>query len=403
MSATVPKKILTFLPLEHHEGPGDWHRDVGLVTVALRKAGHDAQMVMLESKVPLTKGEPGILATPEQLRDPAFWKAHQPWGIISNTWAAKRFRSVWEAMLQATPRLVDRLDTDGLRSHRIDPFAYWHDRWSRIHDFKRRRWRRWLSPFIPLADMLAHQMAPGLLDRPQAETFASLPAISAESPLARERIKRQLRIFGQNTGNVHHVPHPVEEVDLLPVDHPGPRHKRVVSIGRWDAHQKNFPMIVRILAQFLTNHPDWCASLVGRLPRNHERCLRDLSQDVRKRLVTTGRLPHAELAQQLAESRIFLMSSRHESFNIAAAEALCAGCSVAAPPQIATASWFAGSESGTVASRYSAPTLVDALETERTAWEEGTRDPQQIATIWRQRVGAAAVADRFVRILESLS
>lgn len=397
-----PKRILTFLPLPYHGIPGDWHRDVGLITMELRRAGHDASMVMFESDVPIVDGEPVIVASRDEIESPDFWLSLKPWGIISNTWGAGRFKTVWNSMMQATPRLADRLDTDGLRSHRIDPLGYWHDRCSRIHDFQRRRWRRWFSRLIPLAHMGVHQIVPGLLDRPQAETFTSLPAVSAESPAARERIVRHLRIFSQPADNVHHVPHPVEQADMLPLASLATREKHVVSIGRWESHQKNLPMMIKILAAFLANHSDWNVSLLGSVPKDIESLVASVAGDQSQRIEITGPIPHDELSRRLSSAQIFLMTSRHESFNIAAAEALCAGCSVVAPPQIASASWFCGSDSGTVSTRYSASSLLDALEVERTAWAEARRDPVGIAATWRARVSARAVAESFVRILSEI-
>ena len=105
----------------------------------------------------------------------------------------------------------------------------------------------------------------------------------------------------------------------------------------------------------------------------------------------------------MRNSKIFLMSSRHESFGIAAAEALCAGCSVVGPPHIPSVPWFCGSDSGTVATTYSKTGLGDALEAEASAWETGMRDPLKISANWHSRVGAEAVARQLVSLLETIS
>jgi glycosyltransferase involved in cell wall biosynthesis len=219
--------------------------------------------------------------------------------------------------------------------------------------------------------------------------------VNAESPVAAERIRRLIGWWSSKLPKVTAIPHPVDERDL--VAPPATlRHDRIVAVGRWDAHQKNLPLLLQTLAAFLADYPDWDAVVIGGLPEDIEGLRGSLPTDVRKRITFTGRRPHTELAAHLYQSRILLVTSRHESFHIAAAEALCCGCSVVGPAAIASLVYFAGSDSGTVAPRRGLAFLKEALGAEARAWEEGRRDPEKIAAVWRGRVGAKAVAEQLL-------
>src|SRR5690606_19663012 len=104
---------------------------------------------------------------------------------------------------------------------------------------------------------------------------------------------------------------------------------------RWESHQKNFPLMLKVLNGVLQQHPDWTALLLGTLPRNGAKALSRLG-DVAERIVLGGSRPHAKVCEELSRSRIFVMTSRTESFGIAAAEALCCGTSVVGPAHIAS-------------------------------------------------------------------
>jgi hypothetical protein len=112
--------------------------------------------------------------------------------------------------------------------------------------------------------------------------------------------------------------------------------------------------------------------------------------------------PHREVGAICQRSKIFLMTSRTESFNIAAAEALCCGCSVVGPVEIASVPFFAGEASGTVACRQRRSHFLDALGAEVQAWEAGMRNPGRIAQTWLAAVGSAAVAKKTLECLASL-
>jgi len=102
---------------------------------------------------------------------------------------------------------------------------------------------------------------------------------------------------------------------------------------------------------------------------------------------------------QYGRSQIILITSLWESFNIAAAEALCCGCSLVGPHRDCIMRWFAAENCGTTAERYDRQGMVDALLTEIRAWEEGGAIRRESARFWLDRVAATSVARQIVRAL----
>jgi glycosyltransferase involved in cell wall biosynthesis len=302
------------------------------------------------------------------------------------------------AAFAATERFVEKLDTDGLRSPRVwfSQYVLGYRCWLiDNHEYAR-------LPGLALALALARAVIlyafPALLDRPMALGMAGLPVLAVESPLAAQRMRDFIGLFSKKVPVVEVVAHPVDLGDLACPDNVE-RGPQVVAVGRWDAHQKDFPLLLRTLAAFLSVRSDWRATVVGRLPADFERLLSGVSPATRSRISFPGAIPHAELATHLYASRILLVTSRHESFHIAAAEALCCGCSVVGPVEIASMPWFVGSDSGTVSSRRSERFLAQALQVEARLWDAGARDPERIASVWRLRVGSRVIVERLLELL----
>jgi hypothetical protein len=398
-------KILTFQPLVYQVGDERLRvTNLGAIVRALSEQGFNAQQVAFAPEADLVgRVVDGIrLCSPAQASDPNWWKEMNPWAVIANMWGAPRFGDVRKAILSSTPRLVDRLDSDGNRSVYADLPLYIHAMWSRLRDMPEKRMQRFFSPLIPFGQALAHSWFPSLLDRRQAIVLREIPIVTVESPIAVERIIRFQQTFGHSGKNVHFSPFPVDESTLPPVPPLETKANRVISVGRWNAHQKNFPMMLRVLNDFLKAHADWDAVVPGTLPRNADAMLARYCPDAGNRVDLISHLQHDEICQQIGRSRVFLMTSRHESFGIAAAEALCLGCSVVGPAHIPSIPWFCSNESGTVATLYTKNGLLDALSSEAKEWIAGNRSPEHISKIWRGRVGAQAVATKLIKLLEKV-
>jgi hypothetical protein len=399
----MSRRILTFQPLVYTSRDERFRvTNLGAIVSALNQLGHNAQQVAYWPTEEQSAHEiDGILlCSPEQATNPKWWKMQKPWAVITNTWGAPRFDAIRRAILQATPRLLDRLDTDGARSPHICWASYLYRDWSSHHDSLKlilRNFAIWQS----LAQGIAMRVWPGLLDTRMSASLAEIPVVTAESPIAVERMRRYQRKFGYSGTNIHLSPFPVSIAapEQLVLKH---KKNRVISVGRWEAHQKNFTLLLHVLHEFLTFHPDWDAVLLGCRHPQTQQLLSKYCTTTQQRIQVPGSLPNTDIQQRMAQSKVFLMASRHESFGIAAAEALCLGCSVVGPAHIPSIPWFCGSNSGTSATLYTCNGLLDALSAEANAWKNGKRNMETIADVWRSRVGAKKVSAELLAWLEKI-
>lgn len=412
----MPNRIFTFQPLAYSVGDERFRvTNLGAIVQGLRALGHDAKQVAFAPKAELTGQvvDDILLCSPGQAASVAWWRQLQPWGVITNTWAAPRFEPIRSAILGATRRHVDRLDTDGNRSVHIDWPLYLHAMWSRCRDCQENWWYRTFSAAVPVASLALHWTFPSILEQRQAATLARIPAVTAESPVALARMQRMQRHYGHSESNLHLSPFPVDTSRLPEALSTDSKRNTIVSIGRWDSHQKNFPLLLKTLELFLLGAPNWDAFVGGRLPSNWEVLLRRLSPLTNNRIRLSGPLPHAVVCAELNKAKIYLSTSRHEGLSIAVCEALCLGCAVVGPAHIAGLLWCCGSDSGTLAGLYTRRSLVDALSAEASAWNRVSsatagcsdltpRDSSLIASAWRSRASATAVASDMMRLLNSL-
>lgn len=394
-------KIYTFQPLIYRSSDERFRvTNLGAIVEALTALGWEAQQVAYAPEPGLVGKElDGILlCSPEKAEDPSWWSALRPRAVISNTWGAPRFKAARDAILRATPKLLERLDTDGIRSPLICWPSYIYRDWSAYKDYPSALHRRTALAQTVIKGVL-RCLVPGLLDKKLALSLSSVPVVTAESPQAVERLVRFQQQFGYDGKNLHYSPFPVNEKYWVETSSNTPKENLLISVGRWNAHQKNFPLLLRVTNAFLLQHESWQAILPGALPGGQESLLKKCCPLTRQRIILPGPLNHQAIYEQMARSKIFFMPSRYESFGIAAAEALCLGASVVGPAHIPSVPWFCGSDSGTVATLYTKNGLLDALAAEATLWSQGARSAEKIANHWRSEVGALSVARKMLRFL----
>jgi len=393
------KRILFAIPLPYGPDWGFWTRDSGLVVLALRKMGYDAWLVALGDSTTVTEGQPVLPISLEDMRSSDWWRGQRPDAAILNTWSAPRYDAIRKAALAATPCVVERLDTDGARSARLLPKPYFICSWGGYSD-KLPAYARWLAPFPAAARTGLLYLLPGLMDARIVATIRQLPAAIAESPIAAERMQDMIQTFSGARHQIKVIPHPVNE-DVI--RYTGcPKENRIITVGRWNTFQKDFPLLRKVLEAFLQRHPEWEAVVVGSGVSARDRVTRNGAEEWRRRMTYHEKLTHEQLAVEYSRSKIYLMVSRFESFCIAAAEALCCGCSVVGSCDVPSSSYFAETQSGDVAAVRTPKAFLETLDREVESWTKGKRNPETIASVWRERAGCEAVARTTMSFLEDV-
>jgi len=389
---------LTFIPLTYHDDEAFWGRGMGLLALGMRQNGVDARVVAIGDRKKYADNLPIILGNLADFENPEWWSKLNPYGVVMNTWSATRYDKIRKAVLSVTPRVIEKLDTDGVRSPRIWMRKYLYATYGSYLD-SGNELKKKLAPILALSRTIVIQFFPRLLDKKMAITMSQIPILAAESPIAVARIQRFLRSFISIPPIVTCIPHPVS-VECMRVDPSIMREKRIVCVGRWNAYQKNLPILNDVLKEFLSIHKDWSADIIGTIPKQCN--FRKETPNLSERIRYHGHINRTELAKIYQKSKIFFMPSRYESFNIAAAEALCCGCSIVGSGDIASVSFFIAENSGTSVCRQSSSHFLDSLNAEVVAWDEGARNPELISEQWIAKVGYSAIGKKVLESLEAI-
>jgi glycosyltransferase involved in cell wall biosynthesis len=321
-------KILCFTPLPYGDGSGWWGRDLGLTVRAFRQLGHDAQLVCYpttHSKDPLDR--PVQLITQSQAISKEWWTQQMPDLVILGLWTRPKYDYIRRAALFATPRVIERADSDGMRTASCGLLTYAKRRF----DYFRDRTYHWpsllsipASIFYSFASIIA---TPGIEAR-LARTLKLLPAVAVETPHATVLWKSLATRLGVGPSKIYCVPHPIQ-TDIFKFDPAIPKKNQIISVGRWESYQKNLPLLLKTLRAFLDKNPSWTSLVIGSgLPTKSPHC----------RITFLPPTDPTQLARHLQESMIFLSSSRYESFGLASVEASACGCTVVGPSKILTLS-----------------------------------------------------------------
>jgi glycosyltransferase involved in cell wall biosynthesis len=154
-----------------------------------------------------------------------------------------------------------------------------------------------------------------------ARTLKLLPAVAVETPHATALWKSLATRLGADPEKIQCVPHPIQS-DIFKFDPTIQKKNQIISVGRWESYQKNLPLLLKTLRYFLDKNPPWTALVVGAgLP----------AKSPHPRITFLPPLLPADLARYMQESKIFLSTSRYESFGLAAVEAFLCGCRIEAP------------------------------------------------------------------------
>jgi glycosyltransferase involved in cell wall biosynthesis len=178
-----------------------------------------------------------------------------------------------------------------------------------------------------------------------------------------------------------------------------PKRRQVACVGRWqDVAQKRPWLLMEVIGSLVAGDERVSVVIAGNVSPKLDRWHRSLSAPQRDRVQLCGRVKRDELAAILRESQVFYSPSAFESFGIAAAEALCSGCSVVAGRSVSLASfeWFVAENSGTLAAKDDSQSHASALRDELAAWQEGRREAQGISRLWCERLHADKVAGRIL-------
>jgi len=383
-------KIFTATPMPFFKSgePEDrfFSRDTGLLCRQFKKEGHESQVVLLDGPEMQTHADI-IRCSLADMESPGWWQQHHPDAVVLYAWMLPRYLGIAQAVRQSGIKLISRCDSTGLYDPRIDLFEYIRQEFYGYGSsvLTKNNLQRSLRAVVKPAYRLMNQSyQKGVI------AFADCcDELLIESTLAKERMQRFFRIYNRPdlAEKVRYVPHPID----VPAGTGGcEKEKLIAAVGRWDDYIKNGPLLIRVLIRVLKQHPDYRAVVIGDgsgpLRRKAEQ------SGLSDRIYFAGRIPHEEVQGWMHKAQVLLVTSRYESFNMAAAEALCCGESIVGSGHLPSMRDFTRRESGTLATSYTAASFLTATDHELNQWEAGCRTAQKIAETGQKQYSAGPIA-----------
>ena len=340
-------KILLYTDLTIRPDQLFWHRDLGLLTKAFRELGHEAYLVVHPATEPLPLptfapshiptsaasnikhptskilDQPVLWPSPSQVRDKQWWQSQKPDLVILGLWTRPKYDPIRRAALSATPHVIERADSDGMRTASCGLLTYAKRRFDYFRD-RTYHWPSLLSIPASIFYSFASILATPWIEFRLRKTLRLLPSILVETPHATALWKKLASRLGTDSEKIRCVPHPIQ-TDIFKPNPAAPKKDQTISVGRWESYQKNLPLLLKTLRAFLNKNPTWSSLVIGSgLP----------TKSPHPRIAFLPFLSPTDLARHMQESKIFLFSSRYESFLLAGAEALSCNCLLIGPKEI---------------------------------------------------------------------
>ena len=258
---------------------------------------------------------PVLWVSQQDVRNPLWWQSQKPDLVILGLWTRPKYDPIRRAALSATPHVIERADSDGLRTASCGLLTYAKRRFDYFRDLTY-HWPSLLSIPASIFYSLASILATPWIEFRLKKTLELLPSIVVETPHATNLWKSLATRLGVDPEKIHCVPHPIQ-TDIFKFDPAISKKNQIISVGRWESYQKNLPLLLKTLRNFLDQNPDWTSLVIGSgLP----------AMAPHPRITFLPPTNSTQLARHMQESKIFLSSSRYESFGLAANEAILCGC-----------------------------------------------------------------------------
>lgn len=393
-------RIFTCTPVAFGGGADFFARDSGLLCRGFQAIGVESRAVMPGERKP--EDEADLIRTEfSNLESADWWRAQNLDGVVLYAWGRPRFRKVAAAIHEAAIFLLLNQDNGGLVSPRAGFRNWLEEQW--ILAGQGRGPGAWLRFF----KLTWRGLSAGLVltDPLRAAHLKQGDVIACVSPRAAEHYRKLCRIYGgaDLADRVRVVPHAVESHFRFSG---APKRRQVACVGRWqDVVQKRPWLLMDVAETLLASDKEVSVVIAGTATKELIKWHRSLDDARRGRVQIRGRVDRSELAEILAESQVFYSPSAFESFGIAAAEALCSGCSVVAGRSVSMAAfeWFVSENSGMLAEKDDCKGHATALLDELAAWRDGRREAAGISRAWCDRLHAERVATLVLKLADTKS
>lgn len=375
------------------------NRDAGLVAQGFRDNGSTCTSILLGSSrdndLPSVKR-----VSREEMENHKWWAGISRRGaVFYNSLKLIQSPVLYAAKAAGLPIALN-VDNSGIFDFHSEPRDFW--RKSIMHKSDLATTKRLMSATAGVMKSY-HQRINGGYRRCAAH-LAIADVIGAVTPSAVVRFRNFLADYGQTEAadRVYLIPHPVHQRFILNGEKSNDGIITFVTVGRWDVRRQKRPdLLMSVIERLLASDPRFNFRVFGKLIPEMERWHSMLQPSARNRVVLHGIVPNSELLEAYQSAHIYLSVSAYESFLIAAAEAMCCGCSIVAcnSPTLPGPQWFAAESRGTLSRMFDTNSLVNASLLEAEAWRKGRRNSSEMAAWAQGQTHANHVAESYATLL----
>ncbi|MBT8593861.1 glycosyltransferase [Polynucleobacter paneuropaeus] len=360
-------------------------KDPITIPLSFVKAGHSVQLLTWDASVKHAFKVAGLTVMPVSDYMGKGWA-----GLFDVVVIIGRFSSqvlpIMKEINKANIPIILKGDTDGTLGYPLIP------------NYLRAR-----PIFMSLMNFLRHikwRFPSSFLVKKKINQIELVEYLIVESPGAASNVINVLQYWGRNDliSKVRFIQNQISSIAINRAPFQD-KSNLVISVGRWDDSMvKGSDLLIRTMVETLQNETNWRFLVVGVGASS----LREvLPEKCRKFVDAIDSLSYEELQEKFSMAKILLATSRVESYNLAAAEALCAGASLVVTPIESLVYLAGGGEYGNVARGFSSKELTASLTFEMSEWERGERNPSEISNRSRKLHDPDSVIKKWQKILAS--
>ena len=373
--------------------PIEWHADrfttdPRLLVDGLEAVGCNARIVCVSgSRYP--SGVPVEEISRTTMENPTWWRERKFTFALVFTWVHS-FGAVVRAIAESGTFVIAKGDTDGLHGARAHPHRTLRSaiQMSENRVAAARNASFWLRRLALESEHTRHA-------EPFLTNLRSANATVIETAIGRQNLLDFLASTNASdlAPKIHVVPNPVAHAFTHASLENG-KERLIYAAGRWEAPTKNARLLGRVLGRYLAQDPEARAVIAGTGADQFA------GMAAAQQITSIGHVDRETLAANAARARICLITSQRESFHIAGHEALAVGATIVGTPIPVVESMTQRGRYGTMAASHGVRSVLAALQTEMSAWDDNQRVGQEIAMSWRAKLEPSTVASQLVELVE---
>ena len=349
-------------------------KDPGVIAESLLKLGYEVKIYCFNTNSKKFGNIDIKKITKENSQEESFWKEESVDAVIVYSWLSLRFSNLIKTLNSVNIKTFLKLDSDG---HLLYPLRPTYLRTIGRDNTP----KELLIHFIRLIQWFVF---PKLITRKRLDQLSISNASIIESPAALDNLRLSLKYWKQEKLNdkLFSVPDPVSQ-DIIDDSHELAKKENIIFCnGRWNDKQKNTSGLIKVLTR--CNLGNWKIVIIGKNSSIIKEKLKTKNKNIN--IEAFENVEHKLIGEYLRKSKIIFAPSNHESFNLAVAESLCYGCSLAGTPLESFLYFSQNGKYGTISKNFKILEITKALINEIRKWDNNFYNPEEVSKYWRSQL-----------------